>query len=67
MKYRVWCSFVVEASSIKQVEQFLYDDGDFIEKHIIIGKAEEGSVIPLLQYLAEDDEPYAILEKGGEK
>lgn len=36
MRYRVHCEFFIEADSPKQVEQFLGEDADFVEKHVIV-------------------------------
>lgn len=60
MKYRVYCNFVVEADSLGDVLQFLSEDADFVEKHIIIGN--DSPAIEQLPYHPEE-EVYADIRK----
>ena len=53
MRYRVFCNFVVEADSHRGVLQFLSEDADFVEKHIIIGNDSPAS--KLLPYHSEEE------------
>lgn len=54
MRYRAYCDFLIEADSPKQVEQFLGEDGDFVEKHIIVDE-----VTPSIIFSEDDEEVYA--------
>ena len=60
MRYRVYCNLVVEADSERDVEQFLSEDGDFVERHLII--SEDNPAIGLLPNHNEE-EAYADIRK----
>ena len=58
MRYRVHCTFLVEADSPKQVEQFLSKDADFVEKHVMVDE-----VTPSIIFSEEDEEVYADIRE----
>jgi len=62
MRCRVYCNFVVEADSVGDVIQFLAEDGDFVEKHLIV---EETDAIKarLLRDPATEEDIYADIRK----
>jgi len=51
-RYRVFCNFVVEADSVRDVIQYLSEEDDFVEKHLIIDEASRA-----INLLPEQDNP----------
>lgn len=60
MRYRVYCNLVVEADSPQEVFEFLGEDADFVEKHIII--EEDSPAADLLPH-HDTDEVYADIRR----
>ena len=63
MRYRVYCNFTVEADSASDVIEFLSEEGDFVESHIIV--EENTRAAELLPSKSDDtyDDIYADITK----